>query len=544
MRSPRLIWRFLLADLGRLGLLSTAALVGVIAFAFSVRFLAEGRIDVGAAVRLMALAVVPMLQYALPFACGFAATLTYHRFAADNEATAAASGGVSHRATLAPVLALGVALSIGLVALSHQVIPRFMRSIEEIVTRDLTGVFVRAIERGEPVRLGAFEIHATDVARAGPDPAIGATDRLRLRGVLAVQLNDDNKVEGYIAADEVGVWLFDDDSAGQPATAAQLVFKGASGESDKQLIRGETVASQRVRVPNAFSTDPKHLTFRELRALRQRPENLPKIEALRRALATRLAEERALTSVRDDLARTGSSTLSRVGGETLTITARGLREEGGRWILDPAPATGLVRVDRTLASGSTVRLTAPAAWLEPDTDASWSTTASAPAAVLRFVADTPGSLARERQVVGAIYRDLAPQSPTSAADALATARTRLTEPALLMREPITLAARQLASRVADLQREITSKLHERAAYAVACLLTMLCGAVTALRRESSMPLPVYLWSFFPALAAVITISAGQGLTHKSGDAGLFLLWGGVAALALFVAREYARLARH
>jgi hypothetical protein len=55
---------------------------------------------------------------------------------------------------------------------------------------------------------------------------------------------------------------------------------------------------------------------------------------------------------------------------------------------------------------------------------------------------------------------------------------------------------------------------------------------------------VYLWSFFPALASVITISAGQGLTHQAGPPGLLLLWGGVAALALVVWREYRLLVRH
>mgnify|MGYP000423281398 CR=1 FL=1 len=37
----------------------------------------------------MLLAMPPMLQYALPFAACFGATLAYHRFAADNEAVAA-----------------------------------------------------------------------------------------------------------------------------------------------------------------------------------------------------------------------------------------------------------------------------------------------------------------------------------------------------------------------------------------------------------------------------------------------------------------------
>ena len=106
------------------------------------------------------------------------------------------------------------------------------------------------------------------------------------------------------------------------------------------------------------------------------------------------------------------------------------------------------------------------------------------------------------------------------------------------------AAAILRAKEADVQREVTSKQHERAGYAVACFLTLVAGAVTALRRREALPLPVYLWSFFPALASVITISAGQGLAHNAGWPGLILLWGGVAALAMILAREYARLVRH
>ena len=65
-----------------------------------------------------------------------------------------------------------------------------------------------------------------------------------------------------------------------------------------------------------------------------------------------------------------------------------------------------------------------------------------------------------------------------------------------------------------------------------------------MRLRHSLPLAVYMWSFFPALAAVLTVSAGQQMVHQNGPIGLLLLWGGVGALALFTLAEYARLTRH
>jgi hypothetical protein len=94
-------------------------------------------------------------------------------------------------------------------------------------------------------------------------------------------------------------------------------------------------------------------------------------------------------------------------------------------------------------------------------------------------------------------------------------------------------ARELKYRIERLRREVVAKKHERAAMSVACLVMVLAGALTAMRLASSLPLTVYLWSFFPALACVITVSAGQNVTRQLGEVGLPLLWGGVVALGLY-----------
>ena len=89
----------LTGDLVRLLLLSAASLVIVIAFAATLRPVAEGRIGAADALKFMAYATLPMLQFALPFSAAFAATLAYHRFGADNESLAASSGGISAACT-------------------------------------------------------------------------------------------------------------------------------------------------------------------------------------------------------------------------------------------------------------------------------------------------------------------------------------------------------------------------------------------------------------------------------------------------------------
>jgi lipopolysaccharide export LptBFGC system permease protein LptF len=96
----------------------------------------------------------------------------------------------------------------------------------------------------------------------------------------------------------------------------------------------------------------------------------------------------------------------------------------------------------------------------------------------------------------------------------------------------------------NLQREITSKQHERLAMAVSCLVMVLTGAVTAMKLRDSMPLIVYLWSFFPAIGTLIFISSGQQMTHGSGLIGIPVLWGGVILLAVYTLLTLRTLQRH
>ena len=93
-------------------------------------------------------------------------------------------------------------------------------------------------------------------------------------------------------------------------------------------------------------------------------------------------------------------------------------------------------------------------------------------------------------------------------------------------------------------REIRANHHERFALATACFLMTLTGAIIALRLREGMPLQVYLWSFFPALAAVITISGGENAVAENMVTGMMVLWGGVAALGVYTVFEYLRLRRH
>jgi hypothetical protein len=126
---------------------------------------------------------------------------------------------------------------------------------------------------------------------------------------------------------------------------------------------------------------------------------------------------------------------------------------------------------------------------------------------------------------------------------LASARERASAASTLA-PAIRDAADKVETEARELRREIDSKIHERFAYMVAAGLMVITGAVMALRLREALPLPVYLWSFAPALAAVVTISSGQTVVYEHGAVGLVVLWGGVVALAAFTFGQYRVISRH
>ena len=85
---PLRLYRYILFEMIRVILITTGVLVTVIAFGAVIKPLAgESLLTAGQAVKYVFLAMVPMLQYALPFAAGFGSTLALHRFTGDNEIT-------------------------------------------------------------------------------------------------------------------------------------------------------------------------------------------------------------------------------------------------------------------------------------------------------------------------------------------------------------------------------------------------------------------------------------------------------------------------
>ena len=110
---PWRFYRYMLADVLRQFSITAVILVIVIAFGAAIKPLSSDSLLTGwDTFKYLAFAVVPMLQFALPFAAAFAATMGLHRMAQDNELNAMAVSGQSYVRLLAPMALFGVILTL------------------------------------------------------------------------------------------------------------------------------------------------------------------------------------------------------------------------------------------------------------------------------------------------------------------------------------------------------------------------------------------------------------------------------------------------
>lgn len=572
MRPPRTLWVYTFADLARLIILSAAVLVTVLAFASTVRHTAEGKLGPLETLRFMFYMMPPMLQYALPFAAGFGATLAFHRMTQDNELTAAHAGGISHKAILIPGLFVGVVISAILYYLSGQVIPRFLRATEQMITLDATRILENSIRAGRAVEFDGKIVHAGSVYKISPPPE-GATDQLVLSDLSALELDSTGKVVSENFAKRAWLTFYrsaldaPDDPVDRPGRTVTVVAMSLEGNQRFGAdVTGSAESSNWVQpVTGGLRDDPKQLNTGELAELPEHPDRYGDINTFRRGLALTVVQNHWLKTIDQTLRKDRRVRLVDSERREYIIHAAALDRAGEVWVLRPLPGRD-IEVERHQpaqagkAAPPGTRFIAKAARLAPEKDDSQP--------LLRTV-----SLGLSMQnVSGQSLNETTRQEPaegeTAGGPGVTTEKTygRLSLPDSsqrdlvgmpslkllaeieargLMEDPsIRPAADDLRQRITNLGKHVLSIQHQRAAQVAACLVMVLTGGVTAIRLGSCLPLTVYLWSFFPAILAILTISAGQHATRSVGYPGLIVLWGGVALLAAYAFAAFTAAKKH
>ena len=563
LRLPLTLWRHTLLDLLKLLVLTTTVLVMVITLGAAVKPLSDGVLQPQDLLKFIAIACVPMLAHALPFAGGFAATIVYYRIAHENEAVAAHAGGISHRTLLAPAFLIAILLTGTILALNQQIIPAFLRQVQKLITIDVARQIIRGVEKGEAIQLkgassGSVEsrimIYADAAAALTPEKGTGATDKVQLHKFAAVEFGKDGQPVTEITAENATLWLYPGSTSSESGDSRSQVFMRL--ENMVALWPGKFDGNTRdsfdlvFTVPNAFNDRVSFLSYSELRDLQNAPERISWVRTNFERLVYTLAERQTIASMQKAI-DSGDAIVFADGHHPVSVRAGSIKGEPGRWELGPVPG-GSVTADliRGSTSGeSSATITAQRAILLNDPT-------SGPRrldfhidferARLR-VGDTGDAAAQtERAVVSITGLNPLPNPAEPLLD--------LSSPQLLAKaaqwtlespgDNLDGAPSSVAKVVGQIKRIVLSQQNQRLAMAVSCAVMVLTGAMTALLLSRRLPLTVYLWTFFPAIASLVTISGGAQATSAQGAPGLFLMWSGVGGLALYSLVVFRWLARH
>ena len=549
---PRLLYRMMLVDLLRVIGLTAGVLVTVIAFGATIKPLTNDRLlEASQTFKYLLAVIVPMLQFALPFAAGFGATLALHRMTADNEIQAMAVSGLSYRRIIVPIIALGLALLAFMIVLTQEVIPRFWSLIERMIAEDMTKIFQASIRNGEPFKLGDMQIFADEMfVEHSPLGAEGPETRMRLLRVAAAELDGDGRVITDVTANNAVVDIYRREGATilKLALYDTVAYKSTTGD----LQRFEAITPSRaIIMPGVLRDEPKAKSRSELLALRRNPDDFAQVIEARQNLAETLRETEARQALDIQLRDQGRAELVALPPAT----------EAGAAVPRPrtyvVEASGLAQGQFTTRRGERIRIIQ-----------------SEGKNVLReFITDSasltpsPGSTLGMptfdlvlghhevhdlRPGIGGVNEREQLSVPGLAVAGVSTDDLlQLSSPQLLDRaasfgrsEGISLRSGRLRSEIIDLQREISARLLNRYAMSVTAPLLLLLGALLAMWLKGSLPLTIYMLAFLPAVLDLIAISAGEQMMRDGRTFAPVVMWSGNAMMLGIIVLAYLRLSRH
>ena len=536
------------AELLRVLLLTTTVIVVVIAFGAAIKPLADSSLGSGSVVKYVALAMIPMLQFALPFSAGFAATLVLHRFAADNELVAMSTSGMRYRTIFAPVIAVGLALLVGMFILLHTVVPRFWGRMQDMLAKDATSIFLSAVSRGEALEVGQVSIYA-DTATVDPvAPDNGAEQRLLLQGVAAIQKNG----AGQPVTEFTSEFATVDVHRGREGVIMKLAMTNGSGfnAADGTVVFVPTAQPQAVQLGRALEADAKSMTYFELQDVRNDLPNHIEVQSARPAVLLSLTRAQVWQCIARELQTSGKVELVEEGGR------RSYRIEGGTLendIIKPKSPNTTVRIVE-LDRARPIREAVCSQVVMPfDTEDSSvgrvDLIATAPRAkdLLRSEGLSSRWPARIRSLSAAPcstsniakleFAELTPnvgelnKSDASTPKSIQAAGTS--------------SLTNLFKTMNKVDVDAFSHLCQRAALAWSAPLIILLGASLAAWKRNSLPLTMYLIAFIPGILNIVMIAGGQQVIRADNVVwGVIVSWSGNAILLLCSMYALRQLARN
>ena len=544
---PRLLWRYTCAELLKVMSLTTLVLVVVIAFGATIKPLVQNQIDPLDVGKYAFFASVPMLQFAIPFAAGFAATVVMHRMTIENEVLVMSVSGVPYRRVFAPPIVLGLLLTVLMLVLVNFVIPRFWGLLQEMVTRDVTRIFTSSIERGEAISIEGTQLYADEVLVSDEPPETGADQRLVLVGVAAVEEEKSGAPRSEFTARyaTVDVYHTRDDALLKLALVDATIYR----PDDGSLIFVPRAVPQAVRLRKDMASGPKTKNLLELLRLRHDNHEFRYIAKEREALQRQLAVTDLWNCLSRQLESSGRLEFDSTTGID-RVAVSNLSFAGARMV--GTPALELTQFE----DGEPIRrATAP----EAEVAIRYRSTRDRPTFLLTvpeseaFDLRGPVELrARWPERIRALeVPDCRPVDRSGFSSAqLVTAAVEplpggIAGPTQSIQGELQRLAKRLANEMSVLDLEITARILHRIGQSITAFLLLMLGAVLAVLLRRALPLTIYALAFIPAVIDILLLSGGEQMVkYGSVYSGTVLMFSGNLLMLLIIAVAWYRLSRN
>ena len=530
---PWRLYRYMLLDMLRQFALTAAVLVVVIAFGAAIKPLSNDSLisPIDAAI-FVGYAMIPMLQFALPFAAAFAVTLTFHRLSQDNEIIAMAVAGQSYTRILAPFAALGISLTILLGVLTQWVIPSFIGKMTESLVADMPRMLTRSIEQHSPFVQGDLVIWAEEVFPGREDG-----DRIVLHQAAVAKVNQQNRPTMYLTSTAASIDIEKNNNESslhiRSKNTVQWTDDGGGAGSTRGALESELTHA--IGINSETNRRPSTMTRRELLDAEEDPVLYPPIREAAEHLRNQLALQEYWKSLSKHFnTKKEMKFTSIINDQQLVVTSKSFKKGIFR---------GSINVDLLRRNGEKSLLIPKTARLESIQDPSGSVSSlTLLMDDVRVGVEEIGENLRTKLLVQSLQID---------AD-IATPAIGTNIPELLSRASdvekgsvLKSANRSLELQIEKLHEQVISRINQRWAMSASALLIVLLGSITAIRLRDKTALATFSRVFFPTVVAVILIFAGGQIVRDGRMGfGFSVMWSGNIGMMILILLSWKKLRLH
>lgn len=527
--------RYIFRELLKIFVLAVVALTLMLSLGSILRPVREYGVGPGQVLHLIVYFMPITLTFVLPMAALFAASLTYGRFAADNELDACRASGINLFTLVYPGLSLAVLVAIVTLVLSFHIVPSFVGRAERAVKADARQILFRNIQRNGSYELpgGEYRIYADSAD----------VENNRLVGAIVAKV-EGGKVRQLITAESARVQFDTHRRFNEVSIMAHNVYR--MDEEVGVYMEWLPVSAQ---FGSLLADDIKFKKIRQMQAIRQDFMLFYPVADRARAAYVRLSAELLAQGISSKIA----------DAEDRFYRLRGREAETGREFYIDITADECV-----LGADNKISLSGNVTVLEYDGGsgqlvATWqcgrAVIEPAESAGPIPVTGLEMTLRNARVHSGSeparlAYRHTFGQleMPGQVADrlggdvlaAVQSAGGYLREPSRKL-EQMQAGLQEL---IAETQAEIKAEIHSRMVFGLGCISMILISIALGIRFRGGHLLSAFGASSAPAAVLIVCIMMGRNITKNPATEaiwGVSLMWVALAGLSVLALMLYRRL---